>query len=95
MAVEAGTETRVSVEAKDEVRYWDLRILTVILNKVKAESNVWKRAMVGAKEDTNEKAERSGVEVEAEEGRRRRKNRMHYRTWSRPRWNIGRVRREP
>ena len=51
--------------------------------------------MVGAKEDTREKTERSGVEVEAEEGRQRIKNMMHYRTWYRPRWNIGRVRRGP
>ena len=29
LSVEAGTETRVRVEAKDEVRDWDLRILKV------------------------------------------------------------------
>ena len=40
MEVEAGTENRVRVEAKDEVRDWDLGILTVVLIKVKAESNI-------------------------------------------------------
>ena len=42
-------------------------ILTVVLNKVKDESIGFKRAMVGSKEYTKEKAERSRVEVEAEE----------------------------
>ena len=41
--------------------------MTVVLNKVKAESNVLKREVVGYKEDTKEKAERSRSEVEAEE----------------------------
>ena len=67
VAVEAGAETRVRVEAKSEVRDRDLGILTVVLNKVKAESNVFKKAVVGAKEDNKEKAERSRAEVEAEE----------------------------
>ena len=67
VVVEASTENRVRVEAKAEFRYWDLGILTVVLNKVKAESNGLKRAMVGAKEDTKDKTERSRAEVEAEE----------------------------
>ena len=56
VVVEAGAETRVRVEAKAEVRDRYLGIFTVFLNKVKAESNGLKRAMVGAKEDTKEKA---------------------------------------
>ena len=56
VAVEAGAETRVRVEAKAEVRDQDLGILTVILNKIKAESNGLKREMVGAKEDTKYKS---------------------------------------
>ena len=40
MVLESGTENRVRVEDKDEVRDWDLGILTVILIKVKAESKV-------------------------------------------------------
>ena len=62
VAVEAGNETRVRVETKSEVRDRYLGILTVVLNKVKAESNGLKRSMVGAKEDTKEKAERSRSE---------------------------------
>ena len=54
--MEAVTETRVRVEAKAEVRDWYLVILTVALNKFKAESNGLKRAVVGAKEDNKEKA---------------------------------------
>ena len=38
--MESGTENRVRVEDKDEVRDWDLGILTVVLIKVKAESNI-------------------------------------------------------
>ena len=49
VAVESVTETRFRVEAKAEVRDRDLGILIVVLNKVKAESNGLKRAMVGAK----------------------------------------------
>ena len=56
VVVEAGAETRVRVEAKAEVRDRYLGIFTVFLNKVKAESNGLKRAMVGSKEDTKEKA---------------------------------------
>ena len=40
MVLESGTENRVRVEDKDEVRDWDLGILTVVLIKVKAESNI-------------------------------------------------------
>ena len=54
------------VEDKAEVRDWDVWILTDILKKVNAESNRLKRAMVGAKEETKEKAESSRAEVEAE-----------------------------
>ena len=46
VAVEAGTETRFRVEAKAEVRDWYWEFLTVVLNKVKDESNGLKRAMV-------------------------------------------------
>ena len=42
-------------------------ILTVVLNKVKAESKGTKRAMVGSKEDTKEKAEKSRAEEDADE----------------------------
>ena len=42
-----------------------LGILTVVLNKVKAESNGFNSAMVGAKEDTKDKSERSRAEVES------------------------------
>ena len=38
-------------------------VLTDVLNKVKDASNGLKRAMVGAKEDTKEKADRSRAEV--------------------------------
>ena len=55
VAVEAGAETSVRVEAKAEVRDRYLGILMVILNKVKSESNGLKRAIVGTKEDTKEK----------------------------------------
>ena len=53
MAAESGADTRVKVEAKYEVRDRDVGILTVVLNKVKASSNVLKREMVVAKEYTN------------------------------------------
>ena len=49
LVVEAGTEARVRVEAKDEAGDWDLGILKVALNKVNSESNGLKREMVGAK----------------------------------------------
>ena len=65
MAAEAGAETRFRVEAKAEVRDRYVGILTVILNKVKAESNGLLRAMVEDEEDTKEKVERTWVEVEA------------------------------
>ena len=55
VVVESGAETRVRLEAKVEVRDQDLGIFTDVLNKVKAESNELKRAMVGTKEDTKEK----------------------------------------
>ena len=58
---------KVRVEAKDEVRDWNVGILTEILHNVKAASNGLKRAMVVSKEDTNGKAERSRAEEEAEE----------------------------
>ena len=51
LVVEAGAETRVRMEAKAEVRDQDLGILTVILNKFKAESNGLNRAMFGSKGD--------------------------------------------
>ena len=53
VVVEAGAETRVRVESKAEVRDRGEGIFTVFLNKVKAESNGLKRAMVGAEEETN------------------------------------------
>ena len=53
--MESGAETRFRVETKVEVRDQDLGIFTDVLNKVKAESNELKRAMVGTKEDTKEK----------------------------------------
>ena len=46
VAVESVTETRFRVEAKAEVRDWDVGILTGLLNKVKAESKGLKRVMV-------------------------------------------------
>ena len=96
MAAESGADTRVKVEAKYEVRDRDVGILTVILNKVKAASNGLKSEMVGAEEETKEKAERSMADVEAEERAEKRiKKRLHYRTCSKLRWNIGRVRRGP
>ena len=49
LAAEAGADTRVRVEAKAEVRERDVGILMDVLNKVKAESNGLKRAMVGSK----------------------------------------------
>ena len=52
VAAEAGTMTRVRVEARDEFRDRDVGILRDVLNKVKAESKGLKRAMVGAKEET-------------------------------------------
>ena len=58
VAAESDAETRVRVEAKAEVRDWDVGILTVVLNKVKAASNRLKREMVGAKEYTKDKVER-------------------------------------
>ena len=67
VVVEAGSETRFRVEAKAEVRDRDVDILTDILKKDKAASNISNGAMVGAKEETKEKAERSRAEVEAEE----------------------------
>ena len=63
VAAEAGAETRVRVEAKAEVRDQDVGILTDVLNKVKAAFNGLKRAMVGAKEETKEKSERSRASV--------------------------------
>ena len=56
VASEAGANTGVRVEVNAEVRDWDVGILTVVLNKVKAASNGLKRSMVGAKEETKEKA---------------------------------------
>ena len=52
VAAEAGADTRVRVEAQDEVRDWDVGILTVVLNKVKTASNRLNREMVCAKEET-------------------------------------------
>ena len=52
---EAGYLIKFRVEAKAEVRDWDVGILTVILKKVKDASNVMKRVMVGSKEDTKER----------------------------------------
>ena len=65
LALEAGADTSVRVKAKAEVRYQYLGILMVVLSKVKDESNVLKREMVGSKEDTKEKLEMSRAEVEA------------------------------
>ena len=45
----------------------DLGILTVVLKKVKAESNILKKAMVGANKYTKEISERSRADIEAEE----------------------------
>ena len=60
MAEEAGAETRVKVEAKAEVRDWDVGILTVVLKNVKDALNALKRTMVGSKEDTKEKQKGQG-----------------------------------
>ena len=65
-AEEAGSETRVRVGGKAEVRDQDVGILMDVLNKVKAASDRLKRAMVGAEEEIKEKEERSRAEVEAE-----------------------------
>ena len=62
---EAGAVTKVRVEAKAEVRYWDVGIFTDILHNVKAPYNELNRAMVVSKEETKEKAERSRAEEEA------------------------------
>ena len=67
VAEEAGAETRVRVEAKSEVRERDVGILTDVLNKVKAESNGLKRAIVGSKEETKDRLERSRAGVDSEE----------------------------
>ena len=67
VTADSGADTRVRVEVRDEVRDQDVGILTVILNKFKAAFKVLKREMVGAKEETKEKAERSREEVETEE----------------------------
>ena len=64
---ESGAETTVRVEAKAQVRDQDVEILKVKFNKFKAASNVLKRAIVEAKEETKEKVERSRAEVEADE----------------------------
>ena len=56
--VEAGAVTKVKVEAKAEVRNWDVGILAEILHNVKASSNRLERKMVVSKKDTKEKAER-------------------------------------
>ena len=56
VAAEAGDETRVRVEAKDEFRDQDMGILTDVLNKVTATLNGLKREMVGSKEETKEKS---------------------------------------
>ena len=56
VAAETGAETRVRVEAKAEIRKQYVGILTDALNKVKASFNRLKRAMVGSKEDTKERA---------------------------------------
>ena len=58
---------KVKVEANAEVKDWDVGIMTDILNKAKDTTNILKRVMVGAKEDTKEKLERSRSELEAEE----------------------------
>ena len=55
MAAEGGTETRVRVEAKAEVRYQDVWILMDVLNKVNDASKGLKREVVESKEDTKEK----------------------------------------
>ena len=49
MAEEAVSETKVRVEAKAEVRDWDVGILADILNNVKAPYNGLKREMVLSK----------------------------------------------
>ena len=67
LAKEAGAETRVRVEAKADVRYRGVGILTDFLNKVKDASNDLNRAMVGSEKETKEKFESSRAEVEAEE----------------------------
>ena len=67
MAAEDDAETGVRVEANADVRNRDVGILTDFLSKVKATYNGLKREMVGAEEDTKEKAERSREEVEVEE----------------------------
>ena len=48
--------TKVRLEAKAEVRYWDVGIFTDILHNVKAPYNELNRAMVVSKEETKEKA---------------------------------------
>ena len=67
VVAESGDVIRVRVEAKSEVRDRDVRILADVLNKVKSASNGLNRAVVGSKEDTKDKAERSRAELEAEE----------------------------
>ena len=67
VAAEDGAETRVRVEAKDDIRDQDVGILTDLLNKVKAESKRLKRTMFGAEEKTKDKAKSSRAEVETEE----------------------------
>ena len=53
--MKAGAETRVRVEAKADIRIQDVGILKYLLNKVKSASNGFKRAMVGAEEETKDK----------------------------------------
>ena len=59
---EAGAVTNVRVEAKVEVRDWNVGILTDILHNVKAPYNGLKRVIVVSKEETKEKSERSREE---------------------------------
>ena len=59
---EAGYLIKFRVEAKAEVRDWDVGILTDILNSIKAASNGLKRAMIVSKEETNDKSKRSRAE---------------------------------
>ena len=50
LAVESGTETRVRVEAKDEVRDQDVGVFTEVLNKFKNANNGLKREIFVSEE---------------------------------------------
>ena len=77
---EGGSVTKVRVEAKSEVRYWDVGILTDILHNVKAPYNGLKRVIVVSKEETKENRKGQGKRNRQRRGRRKRKKRLHYRT---------------